>query len=45
MTKYIMVLVERAKVLYRDEYYRLGIDNMVESYGKKLQSYKIKTHH
>ena len=29
---YAMVLVERAKVLYKDEYYRLGIDNMVYAF-------------
>ena len=29
---YAMVLVDRAKVLYKDEYYRLGIDNMVYAF-------------
>ena len=29
---YAMVLAERAKVLYKDEYYRLGIDNMVYAF-------------
>jgi hypothetical protein len=29
---YAMVLVERAKVLYKDEYYRLGIENMVYAF-------------
>ena len=29
---YAMVLVDRAKILYKDEYYRLGIDKMVYAF-------------
>ena len=30
---YAMVLVERAKVLYKDEYYRLSIDYIVYAFN------------
>lgn len=29
---YAMVLVDRARVLYKDEYYRLGLDNMIYAF-------------
>ena len=33
-----MVLVEEAKVLYKDEYYQLDIDNMVYSFGSSTST-------